>query len=73
MFVFYLMGIKFDKIESIAMGHNFPLYTVNPFKAGACYLCVHNQNESAEKQKHHSLFVGVAGESRVDEMGSIAQ
>ncbi len=67
------MGIKFDKIEPIAMGNSFPLYAVNSSQSGTCSLCIHNQNESVEKQKHHSVIVDVAGETHVDQAGSIGQ
>jgi 4-hydroxy-3-methylbut-2-enyl diphosphate reductase IspH len=57
------MGINFDKIEPYQMGDNFPLRQVDPSKADICYLRVHNQGDVAEKQKHHSLYIDVGGET----------
>jgi hypothetical protein len=34
-----------------------------------CYLCIHDHGSLTEKLNHHSLFVDVAGESRIDAVG----
>lgn len=65
------MGIKFNKFEPLIIGESFPLHAVDAFKVGFCYLCVHEQKELSEKQKHHSLIIDVSGETRFDIKGSI--
>ncbi|CAF2498984.1 unnamed protein product [Rotaria sp. Silwood2] len=68
------MRIQFDKIEPYAItGDSFPLYVVDASKVGMCYLCVHQQGESMDKQKHHSLIVDVTGETRLNNKGTIEE
>ena len=67
------MGIKLDKIESIDMGDSFAFRTSNAAQVGICYVCVLNQGESSTKQRHHSLFIDVAGRSRYDHLGKICE
>ncbi len=67
------MGINLGKIEAYKMGYNFPLRYVDPSKVGICYLCVHNQGDVAENQKHHSLYIDVGGETCHNNTGSIVK
>lgn len=66
------MGIKLDKMEPYgSMGDAFSLFIVDASNVGKCYLCVHYQGESVDKQKHHSLIVDVPGETKFNDNGEI--
>jgi hypothetical protein len=55
------------------MGDNFPVNIIDVNKAGISYICIHHQGECTEKQKHHSVFIDVVGETQLDDKGGIVR